>query len=840
MKISNGIKNKIKFFKILTLAIVVIVSFSISEKTFAQRTIPDWSGGCIERGIDGGIDCSGQPGGGIYRGGGTIIPAANSPAPSGVYCGDYGSCDSSYGDAPYWCNMAWSAYCPENYTCVVENSYTYCNDRTGRSSDPADPYCGNGYRCLENLPPPPICSIGTFTADDGMVTSIPYNTGTTLRFSLSESFPWVISLLQGLISPSPSSGTDSGSTSATGNLTATQIYRLTCNNDNNIIRDVTVNVASPADCVGSWGTCVLGSQTYTITTAQSGTGTACPFSNGAIQNCGTPSCSYAGPDGDVQSATSGTRRVYVYGASSGVASVTFPTWSDYNGQDDISPWYEGINTVGGTWYADINLARHANAGTVNVHAYLRNASGVLTFCDSANYINACSAPLTQNVSVACDLNTYGYAATSGQVTRSQTKSAYPSCTFPTPVTSANSTYVSDNCVYPAYVVGSCSASHYSCSSGTSVNNVSGANSWTWNCNGSGGGGNTSCLEMKPVDCVGDWGTCSNSSQTYTITTPAAYGGTTCPHTNGLTQTCGTACVGSWVESSTCSLSCGGGVKQQVYTVTIPASGGGTACPYINGATQWGSTSCNTQVCTCSAPLTQNVTVACDANANGYAATSGSVTRVQDKSAYPSCTFPTPVTSANSTYVSDNCTYPSFTITPSVVGNGTISPNTAQPVSSNLVDRTKTFTITPAINYTASVSGTCPAGSLVGNTYTTGTITADCTIIVTFTLSACGNGAIDFPTCNTCAAGFSLIGGVCVVTPVNPACGARNAEYAFGDTSYPVGSNYCDSGSAVNFSPNPPPSFPAPGDSVTWFCDNGVSLNGPCTAHRSFVTHTQLW
>ena len=122
------------------------------------------------------------------------------------------------------------------------------------------------------------------------------------------------------------------------------------------------------------------------------------------------------------------------------------------------------------------------------------------------YTNAactCSAPTTQNVNVACDVNGYGYGATSGQVTRSQTKSAYPDCTFPTPANSSNSTYVSDNCVYPTL-----------------------------------------------VNCAGSWNnnaTCSLScgggvyQQTYTISQNAANGGTACPYANGATQWGGTSC-----------------------------------------------------------------------------------------------------------------------------------------------------------------------------------------------------------------------------------------------------------------------------------------------------------
>ena len=61
--------------------------------------------------------------------------------------------------------------------------------------------------------------------------------------------------------------------------------------------------------------------------------------------------------------------------------------------------------------------------------------------------NSCTAPLTKNVTVPCDLKN-GQAATSGSVTRSQVKSAYPACAFPGTVDGTNSTYVSDSCVYP--------------------------------------------------------------------------------------------------------------------------------------------------------------------------------------------------------------------------------------------------------------------------------------------------------------------------------------------------------------------------------------------------------
>ncbi len=53
-------------------------------------------------------------------------------------------------------------------------------------------------------------------------------------------------------------------------------------------------------------------------------------------------------------------------------------------------------------------------------------------------------------------------------------------------------------VNPPVIDGSCSANHYSCTAGRSANNVNGASAWTWDCNGSGGGRDTSCSETKIV------------------------------------------------------------------------------------------------------------------------------------------------------------------------------------------------------------------------------------------------------------------------------------------------------------------------------------------------------
>ena len=71
-----------------------------------------------------------------------------------------------------------------------------------------------------------------------------------------------------------------------------------------------------------------------------------------------------------------------------------------------------------------------------------------------------------------------------------------------------------------------------------------------------------------------------------------------------------------------------------------------------------------------------------------------------------------------------------TVTPTAGANGSIAPSTPQTVNDG---STTVFTVTPDAHYRiADVTG-C-GGSLDGNTYTTGPITADCTVTATFAIS----------------------------------------------------------------------------------------------------------
>ena len=78
---------------------------------------------------------------------------------------------------------------------------------------------------------------------------------------------------------------------------------------------------------------------------------------------------------------------------------------------------------------------------------------------------------------------------------------------------------------------------------------------------------------------------------------------------------------------------------------------------------------------------------------------------------------------------DSCSAPrQYTVTPSAGANGAISPTSAQNVTYH---QTTTFTVTPNAGYTASIAGTCPAGSWSGNDYTTGQVVRDCTVAASF-------------------------------------------------------------------------------------------------------------
>src|SRR5208337_418848 len=117
--------------------------------------------------------------------------------------------------------------------------------------------------------------------------------------------------------------------------------------------------------------------------------------------------------------------------------------------------------------------------------------------------------------------------------------------------------------------------------------------------------------------------------------------------------------------------------------------------------------------------------------------------------------------------------------------GTISPSSQSIYSGN----TATLTVTPTTGYTATMSGSCPAGTLTGTSYVTGAITAGCTVTATFANS--GTGAIAWDSTHknshmTITNQLSVAGSSATWQTVLANTGAANTgfvEYVIGAGSY---------------------------------------------------------
>lgn len=104
----------------------------------------------------------------------------------------------------------------------------------------------------------------------------------------------------------------------------------------------------------------------------------------------------------------------------------------------------------------------------------------------------------------------------------------------------------------------------------------------------------------------------------------------------------------------------------------------------------------------------------------------------------------------------------WTVTPSVVGgHGSITPATPQTINGG---STAAFTLTPEVGYVPTVGGTC-GGNLVGNVYSTNAITANCTVIGSFTL-------------DTRTVTPSVLGGHGTITPLTPQTVSFGATISF--------------------------------------------------------------
>ncbi|MDD4409996.1 MAG: GBS Bsp-like repeat-containing protein [Candidatus Pacebacteria bacterium] len=150
----------------------------------------------------------------------------------------------------------------------------------------------------------------------------------------------------------------------------------------------TVNKSVDGTCGSTNNSCTTG----TLSDTADGTTTydwSCLGSNGGSNPACTIAKAYASSSGPSGNPTTykATYDVYVYGVGNATA-VTFPTWTNANGQDDLK-WYTGTDLGGGTWKATINMPTyHGNEfGQYNVHIYGYDAVGSV-YLGAASFIRA--------------------------------------------------------------------------------------------------------------------------------------------------------------------------------------------------------------------------------------------------------------------------------------------------------------------------------------------------------------------------------------------------------------------------------------------------------------------
>jgi len=147
-----------------------------------------------------------------------------------------------------------------------------------------------------------------------------------------------------------------------------------------------------------------------------------------------------------------------------------------------------------------------------------------------------------------------------------------------------------------------------------------------------------------------------------------------------------------------------------HTVTPSVTGNGSIAPNTPQTVNHGATTAFTVTANANNHLV-NVTGTCGGNLVGN-------------------TYTTNAVNADCTVIA-NFAIDTHTVTPSVTGSGSITPNTPQTVNHGA---TTAFTVTAnANNHLVNVTGTC-GGNLVGNTFTTNAVTADCTVIASFALN----------------------------------------------------------------------------------------------------------
>ncbi|MGD0885998.1 MAG: fibronectin type III domain-containing protein, partial [Thermodesulfovibrionales bacterium] len=329
-------------------------------------------------------------------------------------------------------------------------------------------------------------------------------------------------------------------------------------------------------------------------------------------------------------------------------------------------------------------------------------------------------------------------------------------TWTPPTTNANGTALTDLAGYIVY---------YGTASGNYSQNINVGDVTTYTVSNL-TAGTTYYFAVTAYDTAGNQSAYSNqvsetTPQQYTLTTSklGSGSGTVTSSPSGIN--CGTSCAAAYTQST-------------IVTLTASPATGSTLTGWSGGGCA-GTGTCsltlnaNTTVTATFAINTYTVTPA--AGANGSISPSSAQTvnyngtevfTVTPSSGYSiasvtGCGGTLSGSSYTTGAITANCTVTAsfsqntYTVTPAAGANGSISPATAQTVNYN---GTEVFTVTPSSGYSiASVTG-C-GGTLSGSTYTTGVVTANCTVTASFAMntytvtpSAAVNGSISPSTAQT--------------------------------------------------------------------------------------------
>lgn len=95
-----------------------------------------------------------------------------------------------------------------------------------------------------------------------------------------------------------------------------------------------------------------------------------------------------------------------------------------------------------------------------------------------------------------------------------------------------------------------------------------------------------------------------------------------------------------------------------------------------------------------------------------------------------------------------------------------------------------FTVTTSAAFEILVEGTCAAGTWTGGVYTTGPVTADCTVVFARGCDTCGGACVTYGTPDvwTSFGAFEVCANTCAITPrPAPACGTCDPKCGIGES-----------------------------------------------------------